>query len=112
MHWDYKSYSNWTWDNPGMFYDHCVSTKLEECLNLDSVRTFARTYPKAVAGESLNFTYNATTLDANLIYKPNPDCKLPTEIFLSEKYLYVNGFNVEINPKEAFPTFVNWNHSR
>jgi hypothetical protein len=97
MHWDYKSYSNWTWDNPGMFIERCPYQTMDECLNLDSVRNFARTYPKAVAGESLNFTFNATTLEANLIYKPNPNCKLPTEIFLSEKYLYINGFDVEID---------------
>jgi hypothetical protein len=36
-------------------------------------------------------------LEAYLIYKPNPNCKLPTEIFLSEKYLYINGFEVEID---------------
>jgi hypothetical protein len=97
MHWDYKSYSNWTWDNPGMFDVYCTSKNLYDCLNIDSVKTFARTYPKAVAGESLNFTFNATTLEANLIYKPNPNCKLPTEIFLSETYHYLNGFEVEID---------------
>jgi hypothetical protein len=49
-------------------------------------------------------------LEANLIYKPNPNCKLPTEIFLYEKYLYINGIEVDIDQYVA--PYVNWTHAR
>ena len=96
MHWAYKKYSGWTWDNDGLFDHSCKSDNIYDCIHVDSVKVFARTYPKAVAGESVAFSYNSTTLDAVLEYIPDPNCELPTEIFLSESWIYTDGFEVEI----------------
>ena len=97
MHWGYKLYSSWTWDSSGLFDPTCKSDNIYDCINTDQVKIYARTYPKAVAGESLAFTFNATTLDAVLEYIPDPNCKLPTEIFFSETWHYTNGIEVEIS---------------
>lgn len=60
MHFGYKWYSNWTWDNPGHFknngYDTCINrNNISDCLIEDSVKTFARTYPKAIAGTKIKY---------------------------------------------------------
>ena len=38
------------------------------CLNTDSVRTFSRSYAKAVAGKTQAFSFNATTRALTLQY--------------------------------------------
>ena len=96
MHWAYKKYSDWTWDSSGLFDYSCTSSDIQDCINKDTVKTFSRTYPKAVAGESVKFSYNDTTYEASLEYIPDPNCKLPTEIYLSESWVYTEGFEVEI----------------
>jgi endoglycosylceramidase len=113
MHWAYKRYAGWTWDSSGLFDSSCTSSNIYDCVHNTTVRTFARTYPHAVAGKTLNFTYNDTTTFASLEYVPKEDCKLPTEIFVSESWVYTNGFEVDVegdlashvtwtNPKKNF----------
>jgi len=101
MHWAYKKYSDWTWDSSGLFDASCPSDNIYDCIHVDTVKKFARTYPKAVAGESISFTYDSTTFDAELIFVPDTNCKLPTEIFLSEQWVYTDGFEVEIEGDQA-----------
>lgn len=45
--------------------------------------------------------FDPETADFQLIYKINPKCKMPTEIYLNEELFYLNGFNVEIQPASA-----------
>lgn len=97
MHWAYKRYSGWTWDSSGLFDSSCTSSNIYDCINNGSVKSFARTYPRAVAGQTLNFTYNDTTYDASLEFVPDENCKLPTEIFVSESWIYTNGFSVDVS---------------
>lgn len=96
MHWAYKLYSGWTWDNSGLFDRECKSSNIYDCINNETVFKYARTYPRAVAGDTVHFTYNETTGDAYLKFTPNKDCTLPTEIFASETWVYKDGFEVEI----------------
>jgi hypothetical protein len=96
MHWAYKRYSGWTWDSSGLFDSSCKSSNIYDCINNSTVSTFARTYPRAVAGDTIHFKYNDTTGDAMLKFTPNLDCNLPTEIFVSETWVYTEGYEVEI----------------
>ena len=101
MHWAYKRYSGWTWDSSGLFDSSCTSSNIYDCVHNSTVATFARTYPRAVAGDSLEFQYNDTTGFAVLKYAPKFDCNLPTEIFASETWVYTDGFEVEIEGELA-----------
>jgi hypothetical protein len=96
MHWSYKLYSSWTWDHDGLFDHTCQSSNIYDCINVSEVKIYARTYPKAVAGQTISFSYNEETLDAVLEYIPDPECKLPTEIYFSETWHYTEGYTVEI----------------
>ena len=96
MHWGYKKFSNWTWDDVGLFDRTCTSSNPYDCAVTSIVKNYARTYPRAVAGETIHFNYNDTTGDAMLKFTPNFDCELPTEIFLSETWVYKYGFEVKI----------------
>jgi endoglycosylceramidase len=107
MHWDYKWFSNLTYDNPGLFktngpFEPCVQRdSMDACLDRSAVPTWARTYPKAVAGSINSFTFNATTLLFTLSYEVDPACQLPTVVFASETWNYHNGFTVTIDPPSA-----------
>lgn len=101
MHWAYKLYSDWTWDSSGLFDRDCTSDNIYDCINADTVKKFARTYPKAVAGQSISFHYDSTNLEAELVFVPDINCKLPTEIYLSEQWVYTDGFEVEIEGDDA-----------
>ena len=96
MHWGYKKFSDWTWDDDGLFDRSCTSKNPYECAIASTVKNYARTYPRAVAGDTVRFNYNDTTGDAMLKFAPNFDCELPTEIFLSERWVYKEGYEVEI----------------
>lgn len=71
---------------------------MESCLDKDQVRSYARTYAKAVAGLTNLFSFNQTTLTAVLKYEIDPSISEPTIIFASQTWNYVNGFEVTIEP--------------
>ncbi len=116
MHWGYKLYGNLTYDSPGFFktsnngWDTCANrTSFDDCVILDMAPAWARTYPKAVAGRTNFFTYNTTTMVARLSYLMEPAISTtdaPTIIFVSEKWVYVKGFQVTLEP----PDIATWNH--
>lgn len=98
MHWGYKQYADWTGDSQGLWtFPYCNSTILEDCLNLPLVKLYARTYPRAVAGDTVEFLFNTTTFNSSLEYKPKKSCQLPTVIFASTKWIYTSGFEIEIS---------------
>ncbi len=103
MHWDYKWFSNLTWDNPGLYLNNGYETCQERdnmaaCLIVDQVKTYARTWAKSVAGVTTSFTWNKDARVAVLDYVINPACKEPTIIFVSTKWNYADGFDVVISP--------------
>ena len=69
-HWAYKLYGAWTWDSHGLFSlgddNNYSCPTLESCLNTDTVRTYARTYPAAVAGTADYFHFDPDTSEAVL----------------------------------------------
>jgi len=94
MHWTYKRYSDWTGDHDGILDGDCTSSNIYDCIKESGVKSYARTYPQAVAGKTVSFTYNDTTSVASLEFIPLKDCKLPTVIFISETWVYTNGFDL------------------
>lgn len=96
MHWAYKKYSDWTGDSKGIWNYPCNSTHLEDCLNMTLTKLYARTYPRAVAGDTVEFLFNTTTYISSLEYKPKKSCQLPTVIFASTKWIYTSGFETSI----------------
>ncbi len=105
LRWGYKAYSNWTWDNNGLFaqsadgHQPCSDrTNMTACLLVDQVKVYARVYPFAVAGDVVSFAFNASTLVATLIYMPDLTCTLPTEVFIPEKWHYPQGYTFVVTP--------------
>lgn len=105
MQWDYKSFANLTWDNPGLFFTEgnaCADkSDMAACLNTDAVMQWSRTYAKAVAGFTHSFRFNVSTLSAELVYTINPRCVQPTVIFVSQSWVYRAGITVTISPGHA-----------
>jgi endoglycosylceramidase len=109
MQFSYKIFSDLTWDNSGLFYRPCDDpTSMSTCLNIPEVKTWARTYAKAVAGVTEYFWFNSTTRNAELKYTSNPNCELPTVIFVSEDWIYPDGFSVSVNSSKE----VSWEYSK
>ena len=115
MQWDYKWFANRTYDVPGLFitdpdsdgHETCVNrTSFDDCLNRDAVPTWARTHAKAVAGKTVSFAYSSLTNVATLTYIPDGDIEEPTVVFVSNRWIYVNGFDVDVKPAGA----IYWNN--
>ncbi len=101
MHFTYKLFSDLTCDNAGIFdrYEECPHRDImSDCLRVDQVQLYARTWAKAVAGITTSFTWNADAKVAVLDYVINPASQEPTIIFVSTKWIYEDGFDVIINP--------------
>jgi hypothetical protein len=105
MHWDFKLFSDLTWDNPGLFRRGDANCDqhptMDNCLIKEEASKYVRTYAKAVAGSVTSFSFNITTLVAKLQYTVNTDATLPTLIFASQSWTYPHGYDVTISPPEA-----------
>merc|ERR1719481_223307 len=103
-HWAYKLYGAWTWDSHGLWnlqddnnYD---CPELSSCLNVDTVKTYARTYPAAVAGTGEYFYFNSETDEALLVYQPDPNIEEPTVIRVPVNWRYQERqLTVNISPE-------------
>jgi hypothetical protein len=51
-------------------------------MNVGEVKQNSRPFPKAIAGDLVMFSFNTSTLAAQLIYKPSKACDQPTEVFV------------------------------
>ena len=108
VHWAYKLYGAWTGDSHGHFslvddnnYD-CPS--LESCLNVDSLWQYARVFPSAIAGTGKYFTFSVDTSEALLVFQPDPDIELPTELRVPVRWRYQAGVQIDIVP----PGLAHW----
>ena len=62
---------------------------------------WARPYAKAVAGHTINFSFNSSSHVATLVYTINPTCSQPTIIFVSSMWIYTTGLEVVVFPDTA-----------
>lgn len=99
--WEYKSYVNKTGTNYGPF--HADGT-----INKDVAKLLARTYPIAVAGTIVDFSFNFLSSEFVLTYiagllseELDPESfemARTTEVWFSKEYCYPNGFKVSVEP--------------
>ncbi len=60
----------------------------------------ARSYPRAVAGDIVTVSFNASNGDFVLVFEPEgTPATVPTEIFLSRQHHYPKGWKVTVTPK-------------
>ena len=93
LHWAYKR-----WDDPttaddaqGMFADDADLTTVKT----DKLRQLVRTYAQAVAGIPTAMSFDATTGDFRLRYRPDTGISAPTEVFVSPLH-YPDGYRVSV----------------
>jgi len=103
-HWAYKLYGDWTWDSSGHWNlgsdrNNYTCPTVDSCLDRDSVTTYARVYPTAIAGQGNFFQFNSDINVGILVYQPDPNISQPTEIKVPEIWRYKEGFTVEIEPQ-------------
>jgi endoglycosylceramidase len=79
-----------------IMWDHNLVDKSSDLYRLE----LARSYPTAVAGVIVDFSFNVTTGHMSLLYTPN-SVNASTELYLSSKYQYKNGFNVVATPSSC-----------
>jgi endoglycosylceramidase len=68
-------------------------------INSIVAQKLARTYAQKVAGKAISMKFNSETKDFEFIYLIDPSIQEPTEIFLSKKYQYQNGYDITLFPK-------------
>ena len=102
-HWAYKRYGAWTGDNPGLFfYDEngpCQGS-MDQCLDTDKVRAYARVYPQAIAGQVRYFHFDPVTRRAIFIYYPDAMVAAST-VLAVPGWNYETGFEVSITPAKV-----------
>jgi endoglycosylceramidase len=59
----------------------------------------ARSYPRAVAGDVVSVSFNASNGDFTLVFVPDKEASLPTEVFLSRQHHYPKGWDVTVTPE-------------
>jgi len=95
-YWQFKYFEDITTAN------HLESFYREDgTLEEAKVRALSRTYAPAIAGVPTKMEFVPATSAFTLQYKANANARLPTEIYLNEKYYYPKGFTVAITPASA-----------
>lgn len=59
-----------------------------------------RTYPRAIAGEPVSFSYEPNSADFNLTFKQAPGVSGPTEIFIPKRH-YPDGWELEVSDPQG-----------
>jgi endoglycosylceramidase len=99
--WDYWAYGNWNdpTGNPpaeGMWED---DLDRPGSLKRDKALILIRTYPQAVAGTPLSFSFDPESRDRvfTMTYRTDPAIHAPTVIFVPVKWHYPRGYVVTVN---------------
>ncbi|MFN2589190.1 MAG: cellulase family glycosylhydrolase [Actinomycetota bacterium] len=98
--WDYWAYANWNdpTGNPpaeGMFED---DLDRPGSLKEDKALVLIRTYPQAVAGTPLSFSFDPESPDRTftITYRTDRSIRQPTVIFVPVKWHYPRGYRVDV----------------
>jgi hypothetical protein len=98
MYWQYKYYNDITTCTPegeALFYTNGTACE-------SKLRALSRTYPRAVAGTTVNFVFDTETAVFTLSYIPLAEISaseldaLTTEIYFNAQLFYPTGANVEL----------------
>ena len=102
--WDYKPYHPAA--RPRKHDAKCCYLWNEDGLDSIYVQNTSRTYPQAVAGHALGFSFDPTTKDFTLVYEVSRSCSAhQTVIYLNEDMHYPGGYGVQL---EAPAGLVRW----
>eukprot|EP01113_Clastostelium_recurvatum_P033949 TRINITY_DN4550_c0_g1_i1.p1 TRINITY_DN4550_c0_g1~~TRINITY_DN4550_c0_g1_i1.p1 ORF type:complete len:510 (-),score=124.90 TRINITY_DN4550_c0_g1_i1:11-1540(-) len=95
-YWQFKYFQDLTTSGSAeALYDD--SGMLEET----KLKALSRTYPTAVAGMPVSFSFDAYSSSFQFIYTLNASIPLPTEIYLNEALYYPSGYTVTLTPSSA-----------
>lgn len=75
--WQYKSYVPITGEGHGVY-------NANGTLNVERLSFFSRTYPHAVAGQLVSYSYGNTTRQFDMTYLVRQAVTKPTDIYLNE----------------------------
>lgn len=101
--WDYKPFHPQTRLTKD---DNCCYLWNETGLNQIYARNTSRTYPQAVAGHAIKFSFDPSSKEFALVYEVSEDCiSNQTVIYLNEDMHYPTGFTVDI---AAPPGMAKW----
>ena len=73
------------------------------------VKYLVRTYPRAVAGNPVRFSFDVNSADFELEFEHKPGVSGPTEIFVPARH-YPNGFDVKVFYPNSGTWSKNWNN--
>lgn len=94
--WDYKAYHP---PHPSMKNDRCCALWNGTGLNQIYVQNTTRTYPRAVAGNTIKFYFDSSTKEFSLVYEISSTCNSTESIvYLNEKMHYPSGYKVTVTP--------------
>lgn len=68
-------------------------------INPMGCQKMARTYAQKVAGRTQVMKFDVKTKNFEFVYLIDTSIKEPTEIFVSSKYQYMNGYEIDLLPK-------------
>jgi len=107
MHWDYKLFGDWTWDNAGIMDSNCQGGA-QECVKRADAKSYVRAYPMAIAGNLRSVAFNATTGVGHFSYAPSASTTAPTVLFVPERWYYQEGYVLIVEPHQM----ATWNASQ
>ena len=97
--WDYKAYHP---SRPSPKSEKCCSLWNETGLNEIYVQNTTRTYPQAVAGNTVKFSFDLTTKEFMLVYEVSQTCNsTESKVYLNEELHYPSGYSVSVTPSSV-----------
>lgn len=97
--WDYKAYHP---SRSSPKSEKCCSLWNETGLNQIYVQNTTRTYPQAVAGNTVKFSFDLTTKEFILIYEVSQTCNsTESKVYLNEEVHYPFGYSVSVTPSSV-----------
>eukprot|EP01095_Lingulamoeba_sp_RSL-Kostka_P011193 TRINITY_DN4193_c0_g1_i2.p1 TRINITY_DN4193_c0_g1~~TRINITY_DN4193_c0_g1_i2.p1 ORF type:complete len:164 (-),score=52.89 TRINITY_DN4193_c0_g1_i2:138-629(-) len=79
-------------------------------LEVSKVKALSRTYAQKTAGIPTHMFYDPETLDFFFTFNISTNANGPTDIYLNESLLYVNGYNINIEPENLVTMKTQKNH--
>ena len=94
--WDYKAYHP---SRPSLKGDRCCPLWNGTGLNQIYVQNTTRTYPQAVAGNTVKFSFNLSSKEFVLVYEVSETChSTESVVYLNEAVHYPLGYSVTVTP--------------
>ena len=94
--WDYKAF------HPSLKEKSCYTLWNGTGLNQIYVQNTTRTYPQAVAGNTVKFSFDLSTKEFALVYEVSTTCNsTESTVYLNEEVHYPSGYSVTVTPSSV-----------